>query len=521
MTSENRSIQTRMVTLEQMRQEAQKGGGQDRIDAQHGRGKLTARERMALLMDEGSFVEMDTFVTHRATDFGLADRKFLGDAVVTGYGRVDGRQVFAFAQDFTVFGGSLSEAVSQKICKVMDLAAKTGCPLVGLNDSGGARIQEGVTSLAAYGDIFLRNTLFSGVIPQISVIVGPAAGGAVYSPAITDFVFMVSGTGQMYITGPDVIKAVTGEEVTHEELGGAAAHATRSGVAQFVYETEEECISEVRRLLGFLPGNNLDDGPLVVTGDGAGQTDPDLASLVPDDANRPYDVRDIIYRVVDDEEFMEVQQNFAPNIVVGFGRMDSRTVGIVGNQPQHLAGVLDIDASTKAARFVRFCDCFNIPLVTLVDVPGFMPGVDQEYGGIIRHGAKLIYAYAEATVPKVCVIMRKAYGGAYIVMSSKHLRSDVNLVWPSAEIAVMGAEGAVNIIYRGEISGSGDPDQTRKELVADYQEKFTNPFVAANRGFVDDVIDPAETRPRLIRALEMLQNKQDTLPAKKHGNMPL
>tara|TARA_B100000949_G_scaffold100538_1_gene89713 strand:- start:112 stop:1644 length:1533 start_codon:yes stop_codon:yes gene_type:complete len=510
-----------MVTLEQMRQEAQKGGGQDRIDAQHGRGKLTARERMALLMDEGSFVEMDTFVTHRATDFGLADRKFLGDAVVTGYGRVDGRQVFAFAQDFTVFGGSLSEAVSQKICKVMDLAAKTGCPLVGLNDSGGARIQEGVTSLAAYGDIFLRNTLFSGVIPQISVIVGPAAGGAVYSPAITDFVFMVSGTGQMYITGPDVIKAVTGEEVTHEELGGAAAHATRSGVAQFVYETEEECIAEVRRLLGFLPGNNLDDGPLVVTGDGAGQADPDLASLVPDDANRPYDVRDIIYRVVDDEEFMEVHQTFAPNIVVGFGRMDSRTVGIVGNQPQHLAGVLDIDASNKAARFVRFCDCFNIPLVTLVDVPGFMPGVDQEYGGIIRHGAKLIYAYAEATVPKVCVIMRKAYGGAYIVMSSKHLRSDVNLVWPSAEIAVMGAEGAVNIIYRGEISGSGDPDQTRKELVADYQEKFTNPFVAANRGFVDDVIDPAETRPRLIRALEMLQNKQDTLPAKKHGNIPL
>ena len=521
MTAEKRSIQTRMVTLEQMRQEARKGGGQDRIDAQHGRGKLTARERMTLLMDEGSFVEMDSFVTHRATDFGLADRKFLGDAVVTGYGRVDGRQVFAFAQDFTVFGGSLSEAVSEKICKVMDLAAKTGCPLVGLNDSGGARIQEGVTSLAAYGDIFLRNTLFSGVIPQISVIVGPAAGGAVYSPAITDFVFMVSGTGQMYITGPDVIKAVTGEEVTHEELGGAAAHATRSGVAQFVYETEKECIAEVRRLLGFLPGNNLDDAPLVVTGDGAGQADPELANLVPDDANRPYDMRDVIYRIIDDQEFMEVHQSFAPNIVVGFGRMDSRTVGIIGNQPQHLAGVLDIDASNKAARFVRFCDCFNIPLVTLVDVPGFMPGVDQEYGGIIRHGAKLIYAYAEATVPKVSVIIRKAYGGAYIVMSSKHLRSDVNFVWPSAEIAVMGAEGAVNIIYRGEISGSDDPDQTRKELVADYQEKFTNPFVAANRGFVDDVIDPAETRPRLIRALEMLQNKRDTLPAKKHGNIPL
>jgi propionyl-CoA carboxylase beta chain len=511
----------RLVTLEQMRQEAQKGGGQDRIDAQHSRGKLTARERMTLLMDEGSFVEMDTFVTHRETDFGLADRKYLGDAVVTGYGRIDGRQVFAFAQDFTVFGGSLSEAVSQKICKVMDLAAKTGCPVVGLNDSGGARIQEGVTSLAAYGDIFLRNTLFSGVIPQISVIVGPAAGGAVYSPAITDFVFMVRGTGQMYITGPDVIKAVTGEDVTHEELGGAAAHATRSGVAQFVSETEEECIAEVRRLLGFLPGNNLDDAPLVVTGDEAGRSDPELASIVPDDTNRPYDMRDIIYRIVDDEEFMEVHQSFAPNIVVGFGRLDSRTVGIVGNQPQHLAGVLDIDASNKAARFVRFCDCFNIPLVTLVDVPGFMPGVDQEHGGIIRHGAKLIYAYAEATVPKVSVIIRKAYGGAYIVMSSKHLRSDVNFVWPSAEIAVMGAEGAVNIIYRGEISGSDDPDQTRKELVADYQEKFTNPFVAANRGFVDDVIDPAETRPRLIRALEMLQNKRDTLPAKKHGNIPL
>ena len=521
MTAENRSIQLKLVTLEQMRQQAQKGGGQERIDQQHSRGKLTARERLALLMDDDTFVEMDTFVTHRATDFGLADRKFLGDAVVTGYGRVDGRQVFAFAQDFTVFGGSLSEAVSQKICKVMDLAAKTGCPLVGLNDSGGARIQEGVTSLAAYGDIFLRNTLFSGVIPQISVIVGPAAGGAVYSPAITDFVFMVSGTGQMYITGPDVIKAVTGENVTHEELGGAAAHATRSGVAQFVYETEEECLAEVRRLLGFFPGNNLDDSPIVVTGDGAGRTDPDLAQLVPDDANRPYDMRDIIYRIVDDEEFMEVHQSFAPNVVVGLGRLDGRTVGIIGNQPQHLAGVLDIDASNKAARFVRFCDCFNIPLVTLVDVPGFMPGVDQEYGGIIRHGAKLIYAYAEATVPKVSVIIRKAYGGAYIVMSSKHLRSDVNFVWPSAEIAVMGAEGAVNIIYRGEISSAEDPDQTRKELVADYQEKFTNPYVAANRGYIDDIIDPSATRPRLIRALEMLQNKRDTLPAKKHGNIPL
>ena len=521
MTAENQSIQMKLVTLEQMRQQAQKGGGQERIDQQHSRGKLTARERMALLMDDGSFVEMDTFVTHRATDFGLADRKFLGDAVVTGYGRVDGRQVFAFAQDFTVFGGSLSEVVSQKICKVMDLAAKTGCPLVGLNDSGGARIQEGVTSLAAYGDIFLRNTLFSGVIPQISVIVGPAAGGAVYSPAITDFVFMVSGTGQMYITGPDVIKAVTGEDVTHEELGGAASHATRSGVAQFVYETEEECINEVRHLLSFLPSNNLEDTPQKQTNDPATRREPDLRYLVPDDANRPYDMREIIYKIVDDEEFMEVHQNFAPNVVVGFARMNGRSIGLVGNQPEYLAGVLDIDASAKAARFIRFCDCFNIPIVTLVDVPGFMPGVDQEYGGIIRHGAKLIFAYAEATVPKIAVITRKAYGGAYIVMSSKHLRSDINLAWPFAEIAVMGAEGAVNIIYREEISKAKNQDKKRQELIKDYQEKFTTPYIAASRGFLDDVIDPADTRVQIIKALEMLQNKRDSLPAKKHGNIPL
>jgi len=516
-----RVIDQKLADLAELRQRAQMGGGQNRIDQQHSRGKLTARERLALLMDDGTFQEMDSFVTHRTTDFGLADNKFLGDAVVTGYGRVDGRQVFAFSQDFTVFGGSLSEVVSEKICKIMDLAAKTGCPVVGFADSGGARIQEGAGSLAAYGDIFLRNTLFSGVVPQISVIVGPAAGGAVYSPAITDFVFMVKGTGQMYITGPDVIRAVTGEEVTHEELGGAVSHATRSGVAQFVYETEEECLNEVRHLLSFLPSNNLEDAPLEPTDDPATRREPDLRYMVPDDSNHPYDMRDIIYRVVDDEDFLEVQQSFAPNIVVGFGRLNGRAVGFVGNQPNHLAGVLDIDASNKAARFVRFCDCFNIPLVTLVDVPGFMPGVSQEHGGIIRHGAKLIYAYAEATVPKICIIIRKAYGGAYIVMSSKHLRSDVNLVWPSAEIAVMGAEGAVNIIYRQQLSGLEDPQDERQRLIADYQERFTNPYVAASRGFVDDVIDPAETRPQIIKALEMLQNKRDTLPAKKHGNIPL
>ncbi|PKB72674.1 MAG: methylmalonyl-CoA carboxyltransferase [SAR202 cluster bacterium Io17-Chloro-G7] len=521
MTAEKRTIDQKLESLEKLRLQSQKGGGQQRIDAQHSRGKLTARERLALLMDEGTFEELDSFVTHRATDFGLADRTFLGDAVATGHGKVEGRQIFAFSQDFTVFGGSLSEVVSQKICKVMDLASKTGCPVVGINDSGGARIQEGALSLAAYGDIFLRNTMYSGVVPQISVILGPSAGGAVYSPAITDFVFMVKELGQMYITGPDVIKAVTGEEVSHEQLGGAATHATRSGVAHFIYDTEEECLSEVRHLLSFLPSNNLEDTPLVANRVGSSMNDPDLRYLIPDDANRAYDVRDIIYRLVDDEEFLEVHHNFAPNVVIGFGRMDGRAVGLVGNQPAHLAGVLDIDASNKAARFVRFCDCFNIPLVTLVDVPGFMPGVEQEYGGIIRHGAKLIFAYAEATVPKVAVITRKAYGGAYIVMSSKHLRSDINLVWPSAEIAVMGAEGAVNIIYREDISKSENPDRRRKELVADYQEKFTNPYVAAKYGFVDDVIDPADTRLRIVKALEMLQNKRDTLPAKKHGNIPL
>ena len=522
MATKKRLKDQRLDTLRQMRQQAHLGGGQQRIDQQHSRGKLTARERLAKLMDPDTFQELDTFVTHRTTDFDLADRKFLGDAVVTGYGHIEGRQVFAYAQDFTVMGGSLSEAVGEKICKVMDLAGKTGHPIVALNDSGGARIQEGALSLAAYGDIFLRNTLLSGVVPQISVIMGPSAGGAVYSPAITDFIFMVKGTGQMYITGPDVVKAVTGAEVTHEELGGAASHASRSGVAHFVYDTEAECLEEVRRLLGFLPSNNLEDPLPLVTADTPTLGDPELAQLVPDEPNRPYDMRDIIHRIVDDEEFMEVHQSFAPNVVVGFGRFNGRSVGLVGNQPMYLAGVLDIDASTKAARFVRFCDCFNIPLVTLVDVPGFLPGIEQEYGGIIRHGAKLLYAYAEATVPKVSVITRKAYGGAYIVMSSKHLRGDINLAWPSAEIAVMGAEGAVNIIYREQISRAQDQrDKLRQELIADYQEKFTNPYVAASRGYIDDVIDPADTRPRIVQALEMLQNKRDTLPSKKHGNIPL
>ena len=518
--SENaRNIDTKIDDLNKLRDQAHKGGGQTRIDQQHGRGKLTARERLIAFMDEGTFQEIDSFVTHRTTDFGLSDRQFLGDAVVTGYGQVDGRQVFAFAQDFTVFGGSLSEVVGLKICKVMDLAGKTGCPIVGLNDSGGARIQEGASSLAAYGDIFSRNTLYSGVIPQISVILGPSAGGAVYSPAITDFIFMVKGIGQMYITGPDVVKAVTGEQVTHEELGGADPHSTKSGVAHFVSNSEADCLDDVRRLLGFLPSNNLSDPPQYDVD--TIQSDPELRYIVPAEANRPYDIRTVINRIVDDSDFMEVQTDYAQNVVVGLARMNGSTVGIVGNQPAYLAGVLDIDASSKAARFVRFCDCFNIPLVTLVDVPGFMPGVDQEYGGIIRHGAKLIYAYAEATVPKITVILRKSYGGAYIVMSSKHLRSDINLAWPSAEIAVMGPDGAVNIIYRDEISKSDDPEATRRELVEDYQDRFTNPYTAANRGYLDDVIDPADTRIRVIDALNMLASKRETLPSKKHGNIPL
>ncbi|MBM3925072.1 MAG: methylmalonyl-CoA carboxyltransferase [SAR202 cluster bacterium] len=520
MATEPKSDQ-RLRKLEHLRAQSRLGGGQERINQQHSKGKLTARERLHLLFDPDTFEELDAFVTHRATDFGLDKKKTPGDAVVTGHGKVNGRLVFAFAQDFTVLGGSVSETVGKKICKIMDLAMKTGAPIIGINDSGGARIQEGVVSLSAYGDIFLRNTLASGVVPQISVIVGPSAGGAVYSPAITDFVFMVQGIGQMYITGPDVIKAVLGEEVTHQDLGGAAAHAVKSGVCHFVSDTEEACMHQIRRLLDFLPSNNMEDPPPLDLADPPDRTDPSISDLVPRETNKAYDIRDVMAGVVDQSDLMEVHQSYAPNIVVAFARLAGRTVGLVGNQPAHLAGVLDIDASVKAARFVRFCDAFNIPIVTFVDVPGFLPGVDQEHGGIIRHGAKLLYAYAEATVPKVSVMLRKAYGGAYIVMGSKHLRGDINLAWPSAEIAVMGPEGAVNIIFREEIAGSEHPDKARAKLIEEYRENFANPFVAASHGFLDDVIDPAETRPRIIKALDMLKDKRDSLPPKKHGNIPL
>ena len=513
--------QDSIARLDALRAQSRLGGGQHRIDQQHARGKLTARERIDLLLDPGSFEELDAFVVHRGTDFGVEDQRYLGDAVVTGYGRIDGRLVFVFSQDFTVFGGSLSEVVASKVCKVMDLAVKNGAPIIGLDDSGGARIQEGVMSLGGYGDIFLRNVMASGVVPQISVIMGPCAGGAVYSPALTDFIFMVQGAGQMYITGPDVIRAVTGEAVTHEELGGALSHASRSGVAHFAVEGEQECLRQVARLLSFLPSNNMSDPPRLKTTDDPRRPTPELFDLVPQDSNEPYDMKDVIRRIVDGGDFMEVHEMFAANIVTGFARMAGRPVGIVAQQPLVLAGVLDIDSSVKAARFVRFCDAFNIPLVTLVDVPGFMPGTAQEYGGIIRHGAKLLYAYAEATVPKVSLITRKAYGGAYDVMSSKHLRGDINYAWPGAEIAVMGADAAVNIIFREQIGKAGDPEATRAALIADYRQKFANPYVAAANGYVDDVFDPRFTRAKINAALDMLQNKRDTSPPKKHGNIPL
>jgi len=515
------SVQDRLEELNRLKAQARLGGGQRAIEAQHARGKLTARERLDILLDPGSFEEIDSLVVHRTTDFGLAERKPLGDSVVTGYGKIDGRPAFVYSQDFTVFGGSLSEVAGEKIVKIMNLALKNGVPVIGLNDSGGARIQEGVASLRGYGEIFTLNTLASGVIPQISVIMGPCAGGAVYSPAITDFIFMTEGTAQMYITGPDVIRAVTGEELTHEELGGAAVHATRSGVAHFAIPGDEACLQEVRRLMSFLPLNNMEDPPVYETGDDPERRDEDLLSIVPEEATRPYDVRDVIERIVDNGDFMEVHAGWAQNIVVGFARMAGRTVGIVGNNPAHLAGSLDIDASRKAARFVRFCDCFNIPIITLTDVTGFLPGANQEFGGIIVHGAKLLYAYAEATVPKIAVILRKAYGGAYLVMSSKHLRGDINYAWPIGEAAVMGAEGAVNILNREEIRSAPDPEAKRKELVEAYRARFSNPYVAAGRGFIDDVIDPRDTRPKIIRALEMLQNKVDSNPPKKHGNIPL
>jgi acetyl-CoA carboxylase carboxyltransferase component len=513
--------QDKFTELGKMREKALAGGGTKRVEAQHQKGKLTARERIALLFDAGTFEELDPFALHNCTDFDLDKQKFLGDAVVTGSGRINGRDAFAYSQDFTVFGGSLSKIASEKICKVMDLAAKVGAPVIGLLDSGGARIQEGVDSLTGYGDIFTRNTLFSGVIPQISVIMGPCAGGAVYSPAITDFVFMVKGTGQMYITGPAVIKSVTGEEIGFEELGGAMTHATRTGNCHFVADNDQQCLEMVRQLLSFLPQNNRDEPLYVDTLDAPDRTDEELLTIIPDSPSRVYDMKGIITRVVDNGDFMEVHSNFARNLLAGFARLGGYGVGIVAQQPSFNAGVIDVDASDKGARFVRFCDCFNIPLITFVDVPGYMPGTDQEYRGIIRHGAKFLYAYAEATVPKISVITRKAYGGAYIVMSSKCLRGDINYAWPTAEIAVMGPDGAVNIIFKDTIDKSANPDETRQQLIDDYREKFANPYVAAGRGYLDDVIDPRTTRPKLIKALKLLKNKVDTNPPKKHGNIPL
>ncbi len=514
-------IEKKIEKLEALNQEARLGGGEKRIEEQHKKGKLTARERIDLFLDRGTFVELDRFVTHRSRDFGMDEKVFLGDGVVTGYGKVDGRLVYVFSQDFTVFGGSLSEAHAEKIVKIMDLAMKNGAPLIGFNDSGGARIQEGVTSLGGYADIFLRNTLASGVIPQISAILGPCAGGAVYSPAITDFIFMVKNISYMFVTGPDVIKTVTHEEVTFEELGGADTHSTKSGVCHFACDNEEDCFYQIRRLLNYLPSNNLEDPPFREPKDDPERKEKALLSLIPDNPNKPYDMLEVVRHIVDDGEFLEVQPGYAKNIIVGFARLGGYVVGIIGNQPQHLAGCLDIASSLKGARFIRFCDSFNIPLVTFEDVPGFLPGTGQEYGGIIKHGAKLLYAYCEAIVPRVTVITRKAYGGAYDVMNSKHIRGDFNIAWPSAEIAVMGPEGAVNIIFRDEIKNAKDPEATRKKRVDEFIDKFASPYIAASRGYVDVVINPMDTRPVLIKALEMLKNKRDENPPKKHGNIPL
>ncbi|MDQ3321425.1 MAG: acyl-CoA carboxylase subunit beta [Acidobacteriota bacterium] len=514
----------KLELLQEKSRLAEQGGGAARMEKQRASGKMTARERVEFFLDDDSFEEFDKFVVHRSQDFGLEKQKYLGDGVITGHGLVDGREVFVFAQDFTVFGGSLSETHAQKICKVMDLAMKTGAPVVGLNDSGGARIQEGVVSLGGYADIFLRNTLASGVVPQISCILGPCAGGAVYSPAITDFNVMVKDTSYMFITGPDVIKTVTHEEVTKEELGGAQTHNSISGVAHFAADSDEHALRLTRELLSFVPSNNMDKPPFVPTTDSHSRADEKLNSMIPQISTQPYDIRDIINTIADDNYFFEVQEHFAPNIVVGFTRFGGFSVGIVANQPAFLAGVLDIDASVKAARFVRFCDCFNIPLVTFEDVPGFLPGVNQEHGGIIRHGAKLLYAFAEATVPKITVITRKAYGGAYCVMASKHIRTDINFAYPTAEIAVMGSSGAVGVLYRSEIlraENTENMENYRREKVSEFDEKFANPYIAAERGFIDEVIEPALTRPKLIRALSLLQNKRDTNPPKKHGNIPL
>jgi propionyl-CoA carboxylase beta chain len=517
------SVEEKVADLRKRKAQSIGGGGPARVEKQHQAGKYTARERIDLLLDAGSFVELDALREHEVHDFGMEKSRFPGDGVVTGWGQVDGRTVYVFAQDFTVLGGSLGGVYAEKICKVMDLAVQNGCPVVGLNDSGGARIQEGVVALGGYAEIFWRNARASGVVPQISAILGPCAGGAVYSPAITDFILMVEGTSHMFITGPEVIKTVTGESVTMDDLGGAHTHAGASGVAHFAYEDEEACIKGLRELLSFLPSNNLGEAPLVEPRDSPGRMDDRLRTLVPENADKPYDMVGVVRAVMDDGKFMEVAAEHAKNIVIGFARLNGRPVGVVGNQPNHLAGVLDIDASVKAARFVRFCDAFNIPLVTFVDVPGFLPGVGQERGGIIRHGAKLLYAYAEATVPKLTVITRKAYGGAYDVMCSKHVRADFNVAWPTAEIAVMGPEGAVNIVFRKELEGlSGDAlARKRAELVADYRKKFANPYIAARKGYVDDVIEPQETRPALVKALESLVTKRADVPKRKHGNIPL
>ncbi len=515
------SIDPKIQQLRELRAQSHSGGGPERIEAQHKRGRLSARERIELLLDRGSFREVDAFVVHRTTDFGLDDKKFLGDSVITGWGTVDGRLVYVFSQDFTVFGGSLGEVHAEKICKIMDMAMKNGAPVIGINDSGGARIQEGVVSLGGYADIFLRNTLASGVIPQISAIMGPCAGGAVYSPGITDFIFMVRNSSYMFITGPDVVKTVTHEGVTFEELGGAAVHSEKSGVCHVASDNEGETLFRIRRLLSYLPQNNMEDPPFSLTGDDPLRMEEELDKIIPEDASKPYDIKDVIRMVMDRGDFYEIHEAFAANIVVGFSRLGGHSVGIVANQPANLAGVLDIDSSEKAARFVRFCDAFNIPIITFVDVPGFLPGTAQEHAGIIRSGSKLLYAYCEATVPKLTVITRKAYGGAYDVMSSKHIRGDINLAWPSAEIAVMGPDGAVNIIFRREIGEAQDSSAKKSELVADYRAKFANPYIAASRGYLDDVIEPHETRPRLINALEMLSNKRDSNPAKKHGCIPL
>ena len=521
MSDAHETTQAKLEWLRELRDKALHAGSDRAVQKRRDEGRLLARERAEKLCDPDSFVELDRYVRHRESNFGMMDRRPYGDAVVTGYGTIFGRKVFVFSQDFTVFGGSLSEVFAEKICKVMDLAVKYGCPVIGINDSGGARIQEGVVSLAGYAEIFWRNVQASGVVPQISLVMGPCAGGAVYSPAITDFIFMVEGSSYMFITGPDVVKTVTGEEVTFEELGGAATHAAKSGVAQFTAADEEACLDDARYLLSFLPQNNLEQVPRTTPTDPSDREDAELDTLIPDAPNKPYDMHDVIRRVIDDGEFLEVHERWATNIVCGFARLGGYAVGVVGNQPSSLAGVLDIDASNKAARFVRTCDAFNVPLVTFVDVPGFLPGTEQEWGGIIRHGAKLLYAFAEATVPKLTVITRKAYGGAYDVMSSKHIRADFNFAWPTAEVAVMGPEGAVNIVFRRELDDAKDAEARRAELIADYKERFANPYTAAERGYVDDVIEPRRTRPVLIDALETALTKAEPRPRRKHGNIPL